>query len=437
MKRFVVSIAGRGKHHGRVDKRLSTSGARVAGLYCLCLLSCYSLILSLTVSSPRWLNLQSKLSTNQLPIFSVEAQQPTAQTQIQQFAYPHDHDFCNTTTRCGSISLQHAKISFVHISKNGGTSWIRELKKLKQIPARPQYLMDEMAERFPITGLYPTKEYGPEHGIPFQDNLLKHAIPFYRFISLRSPRHHVWSMFSHCYYSEWGKVATTPSFPRNHPENDLLDFEHWLDHYLDDSKRNMLLVNPNISLGCYHPQNYQSRAFVLNQYKPQKNFGLFEPNWNKTINVYWELDWVGLTDFYHESKCLLLYRLDTKDSPPDLAQGIQSYLDTMCLCGKIEINEDNGKPLLDENVTHSNQGHRNTMLDIPSGILQKMDLVTNVDRALYGTALYQFLKEVVWMEIKLQRRVLCDPILDKWEKELGYLQIGLKETYQRLRHKAI
>lgn len=135
----------------------------------------------------------------------------------------------------------------------------------------------------------------------------------------------------------------------------------------------------------------------------------------------------------------MFHRFDTRGLSSSLPQDIQKYLEAMCHCGSSPVEVDtSGTQLLDENVTHASfgNGHRNTLLDLPEEILRKVDLVSSVDRALYETALEQFIKEVVWMESNLQRRVLCDSVIDKWHKELGYLRFGLKETYEKVRQEA-
>jgi hypothetical protein len=64
-----------------------------------------------------------------------------------------------------------------------------------------------------------------------------------------------------------------------------------------------------------------------------------------------------------------------------------------------------------------------------NAILEKIDVLTRVDRFMYRFALKQFLKEIAWLEANMKRRVLCDSVLDKWEDELEYLNVHLKDAY--------
>ena len=67
---------------------------------------------------------------------------------------------------------------FVHIAKCAGSSWIRDMRDI-----------------FP--NFYPRQEAGPEHCYGWQ----RKAHPAkYFFSSLKSPRHHVWSLFTECKY---------------------------------------------------------------------------------------------------------------------------------------------------------------------------------------------------------------------------------------------
>lgn len=241
---------------------VATRTFRVSGVCILYFVSCCSFLFFLTANK----SLQQVLQAFQevLPADTVVFSQAVSESRpLAHSLVGDDQSFCNRTKRCDPIPLQEAKISFVHISKNGGSSWIRELLKLKPAPERYPTSLDAMSEGFTKIGLYPIKENGPEHGIPFQDNLLQHAKPYYRFISLRSPRHHVWSMFSFCYYSNWGKKVSKPAFPRGNPNNDLIDFERWLDHFLDDSKEHMLLVDPKSPLDVMSPKTINPESFWL------------------------------------------------------------------------------------------------------------------------------------------------------------------------------
>jgi hypothetical protein len=91
--------------------------------------------------------------------------------------------------------------------------------------------------------------------------------------------------------------------------------------------------------------------------------------------------------------------------------------------------------LKDVKDTHYNLSshERPVVKDFPLDILQRIDILTRVDRFLYTMALQQFVKEVVWVEYEMKERILCDTVLDQWEKELNYLEFNIKTAYFALR----
>ena len=134
----------------------------------------------------------------------------------------------------------------------------------------------------------------------------------------------------------------------------------------------------------------------------------------KPGKTYWDLDFVSLTEFTHESRCLLYYRLRSNELPK-----AQAYLDNNCRCGGPRDEEGND----DVHVVHHNATRRSNMRDLPKDLLSQVEELTRIDAAIYNIALHQFLAEIAWLESKaaLGRRVLCDDVLRKLEPELSYL----------------
>ena len=81
------------------------------------------------------------------------------------------------------------KFSFVHIAKCAGATWIRLLNTVLKLVTCPK------------------AEIGDEFSVFFQKNVYCKEAD-YTLISLRSPRHHVWSQFIMCKYSPWGPNIT-------------------------------------------------------------------------------------------------------------------------------------------------------------------------------------------------------------------------------------
>jgi hypothetical protein len=381
--------------------------------------------------------------------------------------------YCAESLRCKSLSMDR-KFSFIHISKTGGASWIEELKRLVH------------------SNLFPQNEAGVEHSVSFQNSLDPFDFLSHHLISLRSPRHHLWSLFSQCKYGAWGLIWTNGTdFPRHGttPEADVHDFRIWLNHFLDVSTKTKP-VNKADGFKCYQASNYQANAMTSAHWNPGHSNDLnytTEPDFGRSVLVYESMDWVALTDFFHESKCLLYYRLEPK------TERINDYIERMCRCpplrlqrrlkattlvnGVLSINNETideaatpvSQPSIaaqeqpierivnenppamqqldtikitpqttrlqhvnkngDVHTTHHDSGCRRTMADLPLDILNSVNALTHVDQKLYKLALERFFREMSWLEMRLGRRVLCDQVLNRWDPELAYLNVSVTAMY--------
>jgi len=94
--------------------------------------------------------------------------------------------FCQTTNRCWALSSKN-RLSFLHISKSGGSSWINELKNT-------------------IDGTYPLRDEGEEYSVVYQKRQNEFDHLSHHVTSWRSPRHHAWRLWSACRFDDWGKV---------------------------------------------------------------------------------------------------------------------------------------------------------------------------------------------------------------------------------------
>ena len=321
--------------------------------------------------------------------------------------------YCQDTPhRCATLDRSR-RFSFLHISKSGGASWINELELIK--PGK----------------LYPKSRQGPEWGQIYQNKQNRFDHLSYHLAAFRSPRHHTWSLWSECRFDGWGqRVTRDTAFPRSgqDADGDLRDFITWMDHFVDDQSptgAQLKRGTSSDSYNCYHPANYQSRPLVTDQKNPHKPTGDDElvPSAALSNQTYYYYDWVAVTEFYHESKCLLYYRIQ----PRTLA--MQEYLDQTCHCRLPTIAQET-KHISDVQNLHHDGRRRQTMRDLDPTVLAKIQAATETDVTLYKTALEQFLtQEIPWLEAALGRRVVCDKILDKWEPELAYLDVSVKALY--------
>jgi hypothetical protein len=380
----------------------------------------------------------------------------------------------NNPHRCSRTLNATYTFSFIHISKCAGASWIHLLKQI-------------FTTNF---NFYPQKECGDEFPVLYQKKIHPSR---YTLISIKSPRHHIFSLFAECKYDSYFIQQTKKtSFPRSgkNESDDVTDFNIWLDHFLvvvendnDDNKKDGgTIKTKTIKLKekspsergvddhydyykCYHPSNYQSRQ--LTEIK-KNTHGLdggtmpLEPPLDVANETLYNMDWVTLTEFFHESKCLLYYRLGI--TAP--TQAI-SYLEDQCRCPKptavtataaaanssssssssdtvadVNNKQDKNKEEEEVHIIHHKEGHRSSMIDLSNDIHEKISILTKIDVEIYRIALIQFIKEIHWLESSssegkeggdsgggMNRRVLCDETLYKYEEELSYLNINLTDLY--------
>jgi hypothetical protein len=209
-------------------------------------------------------------------------------------------------------------------------------------------------------------------------------------------------------------------------------FDQWLLRFVEPSTASAGNESYRIrqfysELGCYHPANRQCRH-LASHYIPPQFMGKpvinpkdgFEPNATEAIEVLRSLSFVAVQDFFHESKCLLLYRMAnmTTDS-------IRQYMET-CQC-PITTSPN------DKKVTHHQGGRRSTLLDLKPSTLNMVDTLTRMDDIMFRSALQDFLREIVWLEEQLGRRVMCDETLRKREPEIQYLGLNVTDMYYDLK----
>ena len=86
----------------------------------------------------------------------------------------------------------------------------------------------------------------------------------------------------------------------------------WLDHFLNRNKTDPIQVDD--ALSCFRPANFQANFLTS---RNRGNTG-FSADHNTTVTpslelsklVYESMDWVAIVDFFHQSKCLLYYRMN-------------------------------------------------------------------------------------------------------------------------------
>lgn len=205
-------------------------------------------------------------------------------------------------------------------------------------------------------------------------------------VFLRSPRKHVRSQHGECYFDpQWGlKVTKNTLFPRT--DNYTEDFSQWLHHFSMLSENQ---IGPDHDFNCYDPRELQTRYMsCLSAGSCEANHALVgePPSLEQALINLNDADFVGLTDFYHESICMLHYRREEE-------------LPVGCNCNEAankitHVHETHGVPNLSDEWT--------------ADVIELVDSFTLLDRALFKHALNRFQRDLLEVEQKAGVPVLCD-----------------------------
>jgi len=196
----------------------------------------------------------------------------------------------------------------------------------------------------------------------------------------------------------------------------------------DDNNEHYIVKDKSFTndFGCIHPVNVQSRFLLSDEYTNPAHIDVTlgsEPNPTRAVDMLHAVDWVGIPEFFHASKCLLYYRLSLAGN--NATSEVVSFLQNNCHC---EATMD-AEVVVGVTPEPQHQRPRNSMLNLPASTLAKADAITRSDRIVYTAALHDFLHEIAWMEGELERRVLCDDALAKVEHELEYLGFKVSDVY--------
>ena len=242
-------------------------------------------------------------------------------------------------------------ISFTHIPKCSGASFESEIK--------PKYGNQEC-----YTAMR-------------KDNTLN-------VVFLRSPRPHVRSQHGECYYDNWGKRVTKgTNFQRTN--DSIADYESWLEHF---SKLRASDIGQTKDFNCEDPRNTQTRHMSCSKApNPQANHALpAPPCLSLAIANLHDAGFIGLTDFYDESICMLQLRRTRR-----LPEG--------CGCGD------------SKNTTHQDFTHgvpRHSEDNLSPHVLEMVDNLARLDKDLFVAALERFLDDIAVAEMAANRTILCD-----------------------------
>jgi len=244
-------------------------------------------------------------------------------------------------------------ITFTHIPKTAGTSFKRQMKPYKE----GQNCYAHM-----------------RHVCSFCSSV----------VFFRSPTAHVRSQFGECSWDVWGHRLTNGTrFPRTGDHE--ADFAAWIHHF------SLLPDGPADDFNCIDPREVQTRHMsCINEPNPRANHALtYPPDLNKAINNLHDADFIGISDFYHESICLLVFRRTR-------------MLPATCTCDSVtthtvEIHETHGVP-----TTWSSSPVASM------DALRRLVNYTVLDAQLFSAAMHRFRVDIAMAERISGKGILCD-----------------------------
>ena len=211
-------------------------------------------------------------------------------------------------------------------------------------------------------------------------------------VFLREPRQHCRSQFFECRNTSWGRsVALTRrhGFPRT--DDSMGDFSTWLAHFARTPPAH---VGPRADFNCLDPRDMATRQLSCNLTAQQErtlaagndatNHALpTPPSLAQAVGVVESVDFLGITEFYEASWCMLAHRLTGR-----LRRG--------CACDE--------RALL--NSSHYTHGLVAEAEARYAELAPAIDRLTRLDAQLYQVGLARFWRDVAAFEYSHDVRIL-------------------------------
>jgi hypothetical protein len=168
-----------------------------------------------------------------------------------------------------------------------------------------------------------------------------------------------------------------------------------------------------------------------------------EPDAQNAIKTLDSLHLAAITEFYHESWCVLLWRTLGSELPLDTiprqhARYIQNKLQSELLAARrasfakctCAAKKEETQTIEVSHITHHKAQHIN-VTNLPHDLLEKIDFITQVDRQLFIAALARFFLQASEAESKLGFRFVCDEALTNAQTKLSYLGVDVHKLYHQ------
>jgi hypothetical protein len=185
-----------------------------------------------------------------------------------------------------------------------------------------------------------------------------------------------------CHTSPWGLKRTRgTAIPRT--GNVTNDFNSWIQNFANLTPSNF---GSSVDFNCIDPRNLQTRHMsCINEPNPRANHALSKPpQLYIAIQNLFKADWIGITDFYHESICLLFLRR-------------RRLMPEGCECNDTKVIEH----------VHVDHGVKKTNMNYTGEILLKANDMIRLDLILYSLAVERFINDLTYSELISKKHIGC------------------------------
>ena len=261
-----------------------------------------------------------------------------------------------------------AKVFHLHTPKVAGCSVVEDLSGMV---GRDEVFSDEVCFSYSSKGSY--------------ENTV---------VMVREPRAHVYSMYQFChlaldpgYRFMVGKRQGLKGQANYHLAS---SFSEWINEWYESPRWGNYDIYEDYEF-CYCPYNLQSSRLACNSEKDAK-YCYATSDFEKVMKNIHSATILGVVEAYHESFCLFSAQL--LDSLPEHCDcespAWSSYVKT--------------------NVSHHDHfnGTFGSIYDMPKDIIQKVDSMTQEDRALYKAGVERFIVDINKVEVRFGKKILCE-----------------------------
>ena len=237
-------------------------------------------------------------------------------------------------------------------------------------------------------------------------------------VFLRSVRGHVYSQYLECVFDRWGKKVTRGSlFPRAKREGLLGNFLIWLKHFgnLGDDPA---YTGEKYDYRCQDPRDTQTR-YMSCVTKSNPNHALNPPpDLESALENLRVVDFLGLTDFYTESVCMIVYRRKGIIGPGCECQDPSEIIENGNN-SSIVVREETKRGEQSNRMTNSSFQHAWITHNVPphsvDDLTPEMDeiiySITKRDQVFFLAGLERFVRDVKEVEEVSGKKIMC-----RWEK---------------------